>query len=119
MIAVVTVKDRNHVRPIRSTSKLKRAYSSSSMCTYSFYIKILIENSCLILQVSSSTSTSLSVASNDLNNIDPRDPHILYPSYYIAPPGFVIESSDSTSSEDEEMRINDLPLNFKGKLFNY
>jgi hypothetical protein len=72
--------------------------------------------------VSTSTSGSNSIDSDDLHNVDPNDPNVLYPPYYLPPPGFIPRSPKSTISEDDddtEGCINDMPLNFRGKSFIY
>ncbi len=72
--------------------------------------------------VSTSTTGSTSIDSDDLHNVDPNDPNVLYPPYYIPPPGFVPRSPNSTASEDdddEEYRVNGMPPNFRGKSLIY
>ncbi|CAF1078520.1 unnamed protein product [Rotaria sordida] len=87
-----------HIGPVRSKrQKLRRADSDSSL-------------------LSTSTSGSTSMDSDDLHNIDPNDPNVLYPPYYIPPPGFIPCSPNSTISEDDdhtEVYINGMPPNFR------
>ncbi|CAF4306951.1 unnamed protein product, partial [Rotaria magnacalcarata] len=71
-----------HPGPVRSKrQKLRRADSDSSL-------------------LSSSLSSSSSIDSGDLHNIDPNDPNVLHPPYYLPPPGFIPRTPNSTTSED-------------------
>ncbi|UJR29232.1 hypothetical protein I4U23_010446 [Adineta vaga] len=87
-----------HVTPIRvKRQKLKHADSDSSPSS------------------SSSTSES-SIYMNNLSNVDPNDPNVLYPSFYIPPPDFVPRSPHSTEDEDSDTEpycVNGMPPNFR------
>ncbi|CAF2029984.1 unnamed protein product [Rotaria magnacalcarata] len=88
-----------HPGPVRSKrQKLRRADSDSSLS-------------------SSSLSSSGSTDSGDLHNIDPNDPNVLHPPYYLPPPGFIPRTPNSTTSEDNDdstiVCINGMPLNFR------
>ncbi|CAF2121604.1 unnamed protein product [Rotaria magnacalcarata] len=85
-----------HAGPVRSKrQKLRRADSDSSL-------------------LSSSLSSSSSIDSGDLHNIDPN---VLHPPYYLPPPGFIPRTPNSTTSEDNDdstiVCINGMPLNFR------
>ncbi|CAF4526751.1 unnamed protein product [Rotaria sp. Silwood1] len=91
-----------HTGPIRSKRpKLRRADSDSSL-------------------LSTSLSSSTSIDSEDLHNIDPNDPNVMYPPYYLPPPGFIPRSPNSITSEDDdddtEVRINGMPPNRRVRL---
>ena len=67
------------------------------------------------LLASTNSSSSNSIDSTYLFNVDPNDPHVLYPPFYIAPPGFVPRSPNSSISTDEEpCRVNGMEPNYRG-----
>ncbi|CAF4491146.1 unnamed protein product, partial [Rotaria magnacalcarata] len=73
-----------HPGPVRSKRQnLRRADSDSSL-------------------LSSSLSSSSSIDLGDLHNIDPNDPNVLHPPYYLPPPGFIPRTPNSTTSEDND-----------------
>lgn len=69
----------------------------------------------LSLLASSDSVSSNSIDSTCLFNVDPNDPHVLYPPFYIPPPGFVPRSPNSSiSADDEPCRVNGMPPNYRG-----
>ena len=65
------------------------------------------------LLVSTSTCSTNSDHSNDLHNVDPN---VLYPPFYIPPPGYIPRSADSDISvDDEPFCVNGMPPNYRGK----
>ncbi|CAF4054897.1 unnamed protein product, partial [Rotaria sp. Silwood2] len=88
-----------HAGPVRSKHhKLRRTDSDSSLS-------------------STSLSSSTSIEADDLHNIDPNDPNVMYRPYYLPPPGFILRSPNSTTSDDDddgtEVRINGMPSYFR------
>ncbi|CAF3754279.1 unnamed protein product, partial [Rotaria socialis] len=74
-----------HAVPISSKlQKLRRTDSDSSLLS------------------SNLTSSTSSIDSDDLHNIDPKDPNVLYPPYYLPPPGFIPSTPNSTMSENDD-----------------
>jgi len=68
------------------------------------------------------TSGSMSTESNNLHKVDPDDPNVLYPPYYIPPPGFIPRSPSSIISDEDdvaEYRINGMPPGFRGMSLIY
>ena len=66
--------------------------------------------------VSSSSSILNSTDIKDYCNVDPNDPNVLYPPYYIPPPGFVPRSPSSSVSSEvdyESVTVNGMPSNFR------
>ena len=56
---------------------------------------------------------------SDLHNVDPRDPNVSYPPYYIPPEDFIFKTDsaleDDDADDDVEVRINNMPFNYRGK----
>ncbi|CAF1108469.1 unnamed protein product [Adineta ricciae] len=96
----------SHATPTRGKrQKLNHAHSDSSLS-------------------SSSSASASSIHMDNLCNIDPNDPNVLYPPFYIPPPGFVPRSPNSTEDEDDDdepYRVNGMPPGFRGyfQLFCY
>jgi hypothetical protein len=66
--------------------------------------------------VSSSSDSLYSIDSQNLCNIDPNDPNVVYPPFYIAPPELVPGSPNSiiSTNYDESFYVNGMPSNFRG-----
>jgi len=53
---------------------------------------------------------------SDLHNVDPRDPNVLYPPYYILPENYIFETDTaSEDDDDDEVHVNNMPLNYRRK----
>jgi len=65
----------------------------------------------------SASTSDTSIDSNDLDNVDPSDPNVLYPAYYVASPDFIPRSPNSISSEEDDdcttRCINGMPTDFR------
>ncbi|CAF1354012.1 unnamed protein product, partial [Adineta ricciae] len=90
----------SHATPTRGKrQKLNHAHSDSSLS-------------------SSSSASASSIHMDNLCNIDPNDPNVLYPPFYIPPPGFVPRSPNSTEDEDDDdepYRVNGMPPGFRDR----
>jgi hypothetical protein len=52
---------------------------------------------------------------SDLHNVDPRDPNVLYPPYYILPENYIFETDTASEDDDDEVYVNNMPLNYRRK----
>jgi hypothetical protein len=50
---------------------------------------------------------------SDLHNVDPRDPNVLYPPYYILPENYIFETDTASEDDDDEVYVNNMPLNYR------